>query len=296
MGSRDSKTIAQPNEKQAISHDDPDINTSQEPSLITKGGIIRSDFWTALWTMGIEPATALQIQQAMKWSTDLYHLDKGDAVRVIMSSQDEIERNQLQAIWVKADSTPAKMVFWNSEQNQYFDQDAYPARKRFLAAPVKNFRISSPFNAEGREHPFTGETRPHFGTDYSASERDSVFAVADGKILVIDRGVNNGWWVKIEHDHEYTSQYLHLASQNAGIKEGQEVRQGDLIGFVGSTGLSTGPHVCLHFRKNGQPIDFNEITENNEHAGQAAPTTDLIAHRDSILALLNQIPLDTLAH
>ena len=122
----------------------------------------------------------------------------------------------------------------------------------FLKAPVEFSRISSRFNKR-RLHPVLNKVKAHLGTDYAAAKGTPIIAVGDGVVIKSSYTKGNGKYVKIRHNATYTTQYLHMSRRK--VKEGQAVRQGDVIGYVGSTGLATGPHVCFRFWKNGQQVD-----------------------------------------
>ena len=137
----------------------------------------------------------------------------------------------------------------------FFRPDGSPAVKTWLTSPVADGHLSSPYNLR-RRHPVLKKIRPHYGTDYAAAYGEPVLALSDGVVVAKGTKPSNGNFVKIEHDEVYGSQYLHLKGFALGIKPGQRVRKGDVIGYVGSTGLSSGPHVCLRFWKRGRQVDF----------------------------------------
>ena len=121
-------------------------------------------------------------------------------------------------------------------------------------APVVYKRISSRYSTN-RKHPVTGRWKGHFGTDYAAEKGTPIWSTADGKIIQASYTKNNGNYVKIKHNNIYTTQYLHMSRIKPGIRKGVHVKQGDIIGYVGSTGLATGPHVCYRFWKYGKQVD-----------------------------------------
>jgi len=131
--------------------------------------------------------------------------------------------------------------------------------KAFLKSPVKYSRISSRYNLR-RFHPILRRTRAHLGTDYAAPYGTPILAVADGVVTKATRSRGNGKYVKIRHDGVYQTQYLHMSKFAENIKTGVHVKQGETIGYVGSTGLATGPHVCFRFWKNGRQV--NHLREN----------------------------------
>lgn len=136
----------------------------------------------------------------------------------------------------------------------YFGPEGENLRKVFLAAPIKFGRISSGFSSS-RLHPVLGTRRPHYGTDYAAPTGTPIYAVGDGVVTQARFTSGNGNYVRIRHNSVYETQYLHMSRFAAGIRPGKRVNQGDVIGYVGMTGLATGPHVCFRFWKNGQQVD-----------------------------------------
>jgi len=146
-----------------------------------------------------------------------------------------------------------KAYYFNNDSiAAYFDDKGESLRKAFLKAPVKYSRISSKFTGK-RFHPVLKRYKSHLGTDYAAPTGTPIFAVGDGVISKSAYTSGNGNYVKIRHNGTYETQYLHMSKRAA--KVGQSVQQGDVIGYVGSTGLATGPHVCFRFWKNGKQVD-----------------------------------------
>ena len=127
-------------------------------------------------------------------------------------------------------------------------------KKAFLMAPVDYKRISSRYSNR-RKHPVTGQWKGHFGTDYAAAKGEPIWSTANGTIILATYSKNNGNYVKVQHNETYTTQYLHMSKIKPGIEKGVYVKQGDIIGYVGSTGLATGPHVCYRFWKDGKQVD-----------------------------------------
>ena len=159
----------------------------------------------------------------------------------------------------------------------------------FLKAPLKYYRISSPFNLK-RPDPFNGKVHAHLGTDYAAPAGTPILAVADGVVTHAEFKGNNGNYVKLIHSEEIQTQYLHLQDFAEGVFPGKKVRQGDVIGYVGMTGRATGPHVCFRFWKNGQQVDHRK-----EVGFQVAPRLQgpdlesFLTHRDSLWQQLDPI-------
>ena len=127
-------------------------------------------------------------------------------------------------------------------------------RRPFLMAPVKYSRISSGFSGR-RFHPVQKRWKAHLGTDYAAPKGTPIMSTANGTVVAASYTGGNGNYVKVKHNKTYTTQYLHMTRFAKGIYKGVYVEQGQTIGYVGSTGLATGPHVCYRFWKNGKQVD-----------------------------------------
>jgi len=138
--------------------------------------------------------------------------------------------------------------------DEHYDETGKSLRKAFLIAPVEYKRISSSFSYR-RFHPVQKRYKAHLGTDYAADTGTPIMATGDGVVTEARYGQYNGNYVKIRHNGTYTTQYLHMSKIKTGIRPGVPVKQGDIIGFVGSTGLASGPHVCYRFWKNGEQVD-----------------------------------------
>ena len=150
-------------------------------------------------------------------------------------------------------------VYYNQEgQEDYFDEDGNSLRKTFLRAPLNYSRISSRYSPR-RYHPVQKRYKAHLGTDYAAPVGTEIRSVGDGVILEAKYGQYNGNYVKVKHNSNYTTQYLHMSKIAKGIRPGVTVKQGQTIGYVGSTGLANGPHLCFRFWKNGIQVDALKV-------------------------------------
>ena len=178
--------------------------------------------------------------------------------------------------------------FSQDEGFDYFDDRGENLRKAFLKAPLSFSRISSRFSGS-RLHPVLKIRRPHFGVDYAAPKGTPVMTIGDG--TVVERGYKGGGGntVKIKHNTVYTTLYLHLSGFAKGITPGARVRQGDVIGYVGSTGLSTGPHLDFRVYKNGSPVDPLKLDVPPGEPVKAAFKTDFTTIKDSLTTLLYKI-------
>lgn len=186
------------------------------------------------------------------------------------------------------DSEYYGIYYENDQYKGYYDNKGTPNKKTFLRAPVKYSRISS-FYTLRRFHPVLKRNKPHYGTDYAARRGTPIFAVADGVITRRSYTRNNGNYVKMRHDNVYETQYLHMSKFRSGQKVGSRVKQGDVIGYVGKTGLATGNHVCFRFWKNGRQI--NHLRENFPPRNPLPEESldDFMVVKDSIMYQLNSL-------
>lgn len=223
------------------------------------GLLIEDNLREDLLKKGLRYELIAEIEKAMAWTVDLFHLARGDLIKMVFDEKyagnECVGIGKLYAIEIVSGGVSYfGYDFDNGKTEDYFSENARSMKKSFLMAPVKYAIISSPYSL-ARVHPVTGELKPHFGTDYAAPEGTPIQSVGDGVVIEAAFKENNGNYVKIRHDRTYTSQYLHMRNFADGIRKGAVVRQGQTIGFVGQTGLATGPHVCFRFWKNEVQID-----------------------------------------
>ena len=173
--------------------------------------------------------------------------------------------------------------------DDYFDQDGKNLRKFFLKTPVKNSRISSRYS-KNRFHPVQKRWKSHKGTDYAAARGTPIWATADGVIDAATYTKFNGNYVKVRHNGTYSTQYLHMSKIAKGIRPGVHVKQGQSIGYVGSTGLATGPHVCYRFWKNGVQVDPFKTKLPPSDPISDASRISFEFYRDSLTQILDSIP------
>lgn len=256
-------------------------------------GKITNSLWGALQEKGIHPSIIDLMEDALSSSVDFYHTRNGDEFKLIFENKyidgESVGVGRLiAACYINDNGSNYSFLYKTKDEEGYFDFEGRPAKKTFLKAPVRFSRISSSYNLR-RFQPIKGKTIPHLGTDYAAPYGTEIRAVADGVVSAASYTGGNGKFVKIKHDNIYETQYLHMSRFAKGVKNGSRVRQGETIGYVGSTGLATGPHVCFRFWKNGRQV--NHLKEKLPSA-QPMNMTELPAffeHRDKLLFKLNNI-------
>lgn len=222
-------------------------------------GIINNSLYLSLEKQGYNPELAIKLSEIYAWSIDFYHIQKGDLFKVIYDEiivdGESIGIKRIKAAYFEHFKKPYYAIqFSQNGEYEYYDQDNRGLRRQFLKAPVKFSRISSRFTVK-RYHPVQKRNKPHLGTDYAAPKGTPIYSTANGTITHAKHNRYNGNYVKVRHNSVYTTQYLHMSKIKSGIRPGVKVKQGDIIGFVGSTGLATGPHVCYRFWKNGRQVD-----------------------------------------
>ncbi len=194
------------------------------------------------------------------WNIDFFRLYPGDNFKVIYEEK-SVEGKPYGIKDVKyaffnhqGDDYYAFYYVLDSANNKsgYFDEKGKEMKRPFLMAPVKYSRISSGYSGR-RFHPVQKRWKAHLGTDYAAPKGTPIMATADGYVIASSYTGGNGNYVKIKHNDTYSTQYLHMSKR--AVKKGDHVKQGEVIGYVGSTGLATGPHVCYRFWKNGKQIN-----------------------------------------
>ena len=227
--------------------------------LETASGIINGSLYETFQKSGTDPALAMKLADLYAYTVDFYSIHDGDYFKVLYEQRyikdEPVETGAIQsavfshngekfyAFYYKPDSTDA---------GDYYDEKGKSLRTLFLKAPLKFSHITSGYSLR-RFHPVQKRWKTHLGTDYAAPEGTPIISTGDGVVIESEYNNNNGNFVKVKHDDTYTTQYLHMTKQ--AVRAGQSVRQGQVIGYVGSTGLATGPHVCYRFWKSGKQVN-----------------------------------------
>lgn len=222
-------------------------------------GVIESSLWNTMKANNIDPQLALNLSDVYAWTIDFFGLQKGDRFRVIY---DEIYvdsvaigiNNIYAAEFDHYEKEIFAIRFSSNDTVGYYNENGENLQKEFLKAPLKFSRISSGFSG-GRMHPVLRIVRPHHGVDYAAAKGTPVMSIGEGTVIQKGWAGGGGNSIKVRHNSVYTTQYMHLSGYADGIYQGARVRQGQVIGFVGSTGLSTGPHLDFRVYKGGSAIN-----------------------------------------
>lgn len=201
----------------------------------------------------------VKLSEVFAWQVDFFKIDAKDFFKVIFDEYHvdgkayEIGRIQAAEFYHRGDTFYA-FNFKQDSIHSYFDENGKSLRKAFLRAPLKYSRISSKYSKK-RFHPVQRRWKAHLGTDYAAPTGTPIRTVGDGVVVEARRSRGNGNYVKVKHSNVYSTQYLHMSKIAKISRVGRTVKQGDIIGYVGSTGLATGPHLCFRFWKNGVQVD-----------------------------------------
>lgn len=245
---------------------------------------ITHSLFASLSDNGTSIELAVKLSQIFAWQVDFYAIQKGDLFKVIYEEKSVGDKtigigNIIGAYFQHRGVDYYAIPFEQDSVFQFFDQNGNSLRKAFLKAPLEFSRISSRYS-KNRFHPILKRNKPHLGTDYAAPHGTPIRTIGDGFVVEAGYSGGNGNYVRIKHNSTYSTQYLHMSRFAQGIRKGVSVKQGQVIGYVGSTGLATGPHLCFRFWKNGVQVDpYKEV---NPPSYPVKP--EFIAQFDSIKA------------
>ncbi len=272
---------------------------SQKPVTVkrrTVSGVIVSNLSEAMSNQGLSVLLSHELSSIYQWSIDFWKLQKGDQFKMVYN-----ERFINDSIYAGIESIEGAVFVHQGKpyyafdyvadpekgESDFYDEEARPLQSFFLKAPLNFSRISSRFSGN-RYHPVQKRWKAHKGTDYAAPQGTPIWSTANGTVIASGYTGGNGNYVKVKHNDTYTTQYLHMSKRN--VRVGERVRQGDVIGFVGSTGLATGPHVCYRFWVRGTQVD--PFRQNLPAADPIAENLkeDYFASIDPVRARLDKIP------
>lgn len=264
-----------------------------EKTIKTSYGKITSSLYEALANTPQGNMLAAELANVYAWTIDFYRLQKNDWFKIIF------EENSVEGKPIGINKILACEFFHNGKKfyafnfsiensNEFYNEKGESLRKAFLKSPLKFSRITSGFSMN-RFHPVQKRNKPHLGTDYGAPKGTPILATGDGIVQEATFKQYNGNYVKIKHNSVYSTQYLHMSKIAKGIKQGVAIKQGEVIGFVGSTGLASGPHVCYRFWKNGKQVNhLKEDFPNTKPVPEKYKNT-FIQLKDSLLPKLDSI-------
>lgn len=236
----------------------------KEVKIVTKtaSGIIESSLSEAIESQNLDYILALEMADIYAWTIDFHHLQKGDNFKLIYEQKfidDTISVGvgNISSAYFEHNNTPLYAFNFVTDSikntNDYYDENAKTLRRKFLKSPIKFSRVSSRYNLRRRIKHYGYKVRPHKGTDFAANIGTPIMSTANGRVVASRYKGGNGNYVKVKHNSTYSTQYLHMKKR--AVKVGDYVKQGDVIGYVGMTGSTAGPHVCYRFWKNGRQVD-----------------------------------------
>ncbi len=267
-----------------------------EKVLRQAGGKIETSLWNSMVDQGTDPNLANELSEIYAWTIDFFGIQKGDYYQVVyedlMVEGKSIGLGKVMAAnfnHYNADNWA--FYFDQDDEWDYFDDKAQSLRRTFLKAPLRFKRISSKFTYS-RLHPVLKIRRPHTGVDYAADYGTPVHTIGDG--TVVDKGYDKkggGNYVKIKHNGTYTTSYMHLQGFAKGLRTGKRVMQGEVIGYVGATGLATGPHLDFRVYRNGKPIDPLKMESPPAKPVDTSYLVKFGTYRDSLMTIVKDIPV-----
>lgn len=256
---------------------------------------VNSSLWNDIIDAGHSPLLAIKLSDIYAWAIDFFALQKGDKFCALYDELNcdgkILDIGNVYYATFNHDNTDYQSFYFDEgdDGNKYWNEKGESMRKAFLKAPLQYTRVSSGFTY-ARRHPITRRVQPHTGVDYAAPRGTPVVSIGDGVVTSAKNEGAGGLTVRIKHNSVYRTAYLHLSKYGPGIKAGVRVTQGQVIGYVGSTGSSTGPHLDFRVWKNDTPINplkmesppANPIKEENKTAFEQAKS-DVLIQRDRMI-------------
>lgn len=259
-------------------------------------GVIESSLFLTMEENGLSPRLAFELGNVYAWSVDFFHIQKGDWFKVIHQNKyadgEYIGIGDISAVIFNHHGQDYYAFYMpeDGDGGNFYDERKESLQGAFLKAPLKFFRISSRYSKR-RFHPVQKRYKPHLGTDYAAAHGTPILATANGTVSKKGYTRGNGNYVKIKHNEEFSTQYLHMSRFEKGVDKGTRVKQGQVIGYVGKTGLATGPHVCYRFWRHGKQVDPLKIKLPSNKKLKEAYHADFEILADSLKTLLDAIPM-----
>lgn len=274
-------------------HKKVDTTIREIGAIIKPGGNLSVAINNSVKSNSISSPLVEEIANIYAWSIDFFNLQAGDKLKIIFEEK-SVEGESLGIGKIKS-------ILFNHKQKDfyafnyavdsvdgYYDEKGKEMKSMFLSAPLQYTRISSGFTMK-RFHPVQKRWKSHLGTDYAAPTGTPIWTTADGVIIARSRNRGNGNFVKVKHNATYSTQYLHMSKFKEGQKVGDYVRQGEIIGYVGSTGLATGPHVCYRFWKDGEQVDARAQKFENSKPMDTTLLPTYLKHIETVKQQLDKI-------
>jgi murein DD-endopeptidase MepM/ murein hydrolase activator NlpD len=273
----------------------------RQPERITsyKHAVIDHSLFIASQRAGLDDSLTMRIAQIFQWDIDfVLDIRKGDEFYVLFEElylgDDFIGYgNVLAAEFINQGTSYQAFGYQDARGSRgYYSPEGKNMKKAFLRAPVEFSRISSNFNLR-RKHPLYKRTMPHRGIDYAAPRGTPILAAGDGKVITASRSNSNGNFVVLQHGEEFVTKYLHLSKFANGVKKGKKVEQGSIIGYVGSTGWATGPHLHYEFLVNGSHMNPRTVKLPDANPIPSGEQQRFAQTTDPILSLLEDFKHQT---
>ena len=256
-------------------------------------GLVETSLWVSMVKNNTSPQLALALSHIYGWTIDFFDLKKNDEYKVVYEQQyvDNVPMDEfhiLAASFRSEDCTYYAIPYRQNGELMYFNENGKSLEGTFLKAPLDFYRITSKFS-NSRFHPVLKRYRAHHGVDYAAPVGTPVYAIGSGKVIYKGYTGGGGHTVKIKHNGNYVTSYMHLSRYARGLKVGQSVKQKEVIGYVGSTGLSTGPHLDFRIYENGKAINPLLIKSTPKHPIGEADMPAFKAVSDSLMKILQKM-------
>lgn len=256
-------------------------------------GRVESSLWVSLQQQKKSPMLAMIMSDIFGWTIDFFDLQKTDEYRIIYEQQyvDSIALPKFRicaASFQQEDSLYYAIPFKQDDEELYYNANGNSLEGAFLKAPLDFYRITSRFTNR-RFHPVLKRYRAHHGVDYAAPIGTPVYSIGSGKVISVGWAGGGGKTIKIRHNDSYTTSYMHLSRYAKGLHVGQSVKQKEVIGYVGSTGLSTGPHLDFRVYEHGKPINPLTIKSQPKKPISEANRDSFAIVRDSLIKELQGI-------
>lgn len=255
---------------------------------------INGSVYESILAAGGSPLLSSKLVDILAWQVDFFKIQAGDRFKVIYQEEQvegkTIGVSRVEGVYFEHLGKEYYGIYFDESEGKedYFDEKGNSMRKTFLRTPLDFGRMTSRFSPR-RYHPVLKRYKAHLGTDYAAPVGTPIRTVGDGVVLEAKYGKYNGNYVKIKHNSNYTTQYLHMQKIKTGIRPGVQVKQGQTIGFVGQTGLANGPHVCYRFWKNGRQVDPQHVDLPPSEPISPSLLSTYLHHKNVMLHRLSQL-------